>query len=591
MSNLNVYSGDKIYIKYSTNYLYYAPDGLTGKVFYFSQTKRSEFTIIKVIWDRPSGYNDDDDNCDDDSCYTIRKADAGSPIFYGDMIWFYIDYDENLGYIQSPQSSGFQVSAYIAGNPKILLPMNNCNYITPSDASSEFVLCEDEERSKGLWIPVSTSGTGYLPDNSGLNVSYLNLTYGKLFIQNVSAQVCEFNSRNQYLCAGEYDLDSDYPYILSVDTISNNFPDKGDHPGFDLTIEKMCDATSSCLGLCNYKPTNPSAIISGSYVCFYSTNTNLPVDIESSDQLGFNDTNIFNPGDTKVTFLIKKIDTVNNKFYKSDDENSTICSGELFVLMAKKYDNSNMGFIYTAKASSGALNNIYVYDSNQIYNDDNGCGNDGNYFASWIFVETEQSGILGAGSINTDRSLSPTTRPVYFGKSYMIQNYGQAKCTSVNTRTGISDTVFWKQDGDIFDFNTPNLNASSIYAQFPTTSDFYFYMLNINGTTTCKDTTECPVNDCSNCPDECDTEAGCCGCNVGWSFGMWVGKFFELLGTILGWVIIIIVILIIFFIIFLLIKVISSASRSNKKADKEERDEYKDEDEEDEDEDENKDDD
>lgn len=567
--SIQLLSGDSIYMRYTVNPLYY--NSSNGWRF-VAQNEITYMNVIKMSWASTN------DSCNESNCGAINQVEIGTPIFYGDMVSFFIPSENKFLAVTDTSTTGSKYTIGILnGQTGTVISANDCPAASNGNIQKNFTFCafysNNQDLSRGCFIFVNKDGVGYLPPNNGQNwgpADYSNpyatktpVYYNEnLFIQSPFEQKCK-QSQNGYLVA--WTSDNGDGYIPAYcGTISNKFPNTGDDPGYVLTLGKSCDYTDVCNSTCTNSVPKGDPLVSGMYISIYSAYVGYIVYNNGDDTFAFDDTGTYKPGDTATKFVVKKLNNDMTGFVKSTDADAVIYPGEPVVFFGTTATEQGLGMVYTADTGS---NNVVVKYSSQVYVSDNGCGNDGAFYATWVFVETDQSGSLGTGAIVTGSLQNNGSygtvgdSPILLGSIYMVENFGKSQCFSSNG----GNKVFWKADGDLLQTNTPNFNASSlkdVSDLYPTTPDWFFYVVNPSGGITCSGGS-CPTNDCVNCPDSCDTSKGCCGCNTGWSFGKYLAEGLDWILDALKWIGIIILVIILIIVIIIVISLVAKSAKGS----------------------------
>lgn len=498
----------------------------------------------------------------------------GNNLYYGDFVvlsnyanpsynvplgWMYADY-QNTG--KDP---------FVGCETKKPPPINTC--VQSAGVSSQTVNCTANPMY-GMWVLVdATDGFGYFcddhiqnfgpaPQNVNTNAQIpcctsnpdntcpiwngtkrLVMEGDAIWFQNVGNQLCSAGNQNVY-------LSKDSDNALTWISIANPYPNADDTLTTGFLLLNECTASNGICALPCEIPTSVdlAPIKSGYYISIFNEVNSYKV-IYDSGNYGFDDnigTNL--RGSKTSTFLIKKLipgSSLNgqDQFYESDDPDSTINAGDLFVLYGQN-TNKQVGLVGT----DSEVNNIDLNVNMQVVDGDNGCGISGSFFSQWAFVETDGTGNL---------SENVTGAPVVFGKSYFIQNLGMNKCFSINqlATLGATESCFW-QTSQGATTNTPNLNYDFLTDDYPgkngeLTDDYQFYMLTGQGATFIKcPPGGCPVNDCLNCIGGDTSNAnGSCGCAIPWSLGSKLGNLFTdiliIFAVIFGIIIAIVIIVVI----------------------------------------------
>lgn len=547
-SSSQIFTGDTVYLNFS-NYVLCKNNGNTTDL-PFAQLgiegqNYAAFYITKLTWDYTTNGNECKSSGNDTKCGTMYAVDAGQPIFYGDFILLFFESGQLLTSVYYDYD---EVALTSETFPAII---NNCNYITQTAGNSNsFNFCGDTSYSSSIWCPVNVDGLGYYSDDHIQHISSVPLTYGSvILLQNVAAQTCVFNNKNKYLyCNTKSDLS--YPFLGKADimSIANDYPNNRDSPGSNLCFARYCSWDNNCGQVSCPSPVLDRSIIkSGQYICLFSSQSALPVAISGSSDhtLGFNDTGNVGPGDPSMTFVIKKINIDKGTFYRSTDDEAGINIGEPFVLFGKTASGVQ-GLVYTAGDYSfpGGYNNVLIKDNLQVYHSTTDCGNGGSAYATWCFVAVDGTGNVSGGNLKQNTGI-----PVKFGDTFMIQNYGKSICnafSSADLLKTVADYIesnnFWHQDGNTIQYNTPNLNVSSMSAAYPTgNNEYFFYSMTYTGGFYYSSTDK--VEDCENCQDNCDVSKGCCGCDD-------ARKRRQIIKEILLLAIILIVIIVVIMLIF-----------------------------------------
>ena len=432
MSNTGyLMNGDQVMIKFGPGYMFYDPNyQIKGEGSYpFSQNDALFFNIIKMNWSGPgsdcgSGHN----------CGTLSPANAGDQIYYGDLIELYTYTNTAgktsfVGYLatscqgsaandhqhlimSSYGSNGTQAGNYTA------MSINNCPLATNNKSDGNFTMCgSNDVRSCGIWGLVSFTGVGYMSDshkqnfgpanqanNPNPNVTKTPVMYQDIiYLQSIFDQNCDTgnifnigNSADVYLYCNTDDqgvnskltaISTNYYGYAICDTmgIGVDFPGQSEHHGYALNFVRVCTYDKVCGGSCaGYKIPAKSQIKSGDEICIYSTYNGLQVSNINNYDVGFNPTNEYYPGDVKVTFVIKKLMMNSSQFYSNSDPEAVIGLGEPFCIFGRD-KKGDVGLVYTDDFGNGV---ILKTDSTQ-WNKDNGCGNDGFFYSTWVFVSID----------------------------------------------------------------------------------------------------------------------------------------------------------------------------------------------------------
>lgn len=610
----NVLNGDQLCIRFGSSYMFYNKNyNVNGEwAFVFSETDALYFSIIKMQWTNPgksacsSGHD----------CGSVSEVAAGTPIYYGDLVSFY-NYNNTSstaysGYLSTSCSGNVAndhktpiLSSYGPGKSNTpgkysLMNVQNCAPATNNASNGQFTMCEsDDIRSCGIWCIVSFDGIGYMSDshlqnfgpaseadNPNSSVVKTPVRYSDTFyLQCIFDQNCDVgnlfnidNSSDVYLYCESLDQGSitsaGYLGYAMCDSMNHgsDFPDVKQHYGYALNFLQSCSYTEVCSSTCNSValPVG-SPIKSGDEICIYSACTNLPAAVGGSYTLTFDDQNQYTPGQRQITFCVKKLNMQASSFYTNDDPDAAIKIGDPFAMFGRD-TNGDVGLVYTADLVEGANNIIIKTDSTQ-WNTDNGCGNDGFFFSTWVFVQVNSDCL---GNCSDGNIANTTNNPTcVFGRSYYIESFGKTACFHLPlnplSMKNIINNTFWTTGGQLLQTNTPNLNCSRVNFSCPNINDttWRFYITNSSGRISCSNPSECQVNNCVNCLKDCSQANGCCGCTTGYSFGSGLTKLFGWSVDVLKWIgIVILAIILIIVIILILVGIISAISKSKSNKDK-----------------------
>ena len=607
-------NGDQIIINFGPGYMYYDSNYTVHNewAFVFSEVDAMYFNVVKINWAGPSG------SCSagSHSCGELSPANPGDQIYYGDFVEFFTyqnsgpnkyngylatscEYDKNSNDHHTLVLSQFGSDKGNRGNYTVM-NINGCPIATNNASNGNFILCQSNDtRSCGVWNLVSSTGVGYMSDshkpnygpadeanNPNPNVAKTPVLYGDIiYVQCVFDQNCDvgnpFNidsSSNVYLYCNTKDQSSNitntkyyygYGNCDSMNT-GSKYPDKNQHYGYALNFIRSCGYSDVCAGSCT-PMTIPvgTQVKSGDEICIYSTYTGLAATVMDQYSVGFTDYNDYVPGQWEITYVIKKLDPTTNSFYSNDDLNAGIYLGDP-IAMFGKISTGDPGLVYTGNQG----NRLIIKTDSTQYDSSNGCGNDGFFFSTWVFVDVYNNNECIGNCSNGQLPDVSNPSPVLFGRSYFLQNFGKTACFSLSIAftgiTNIMNNVFWQSAGDeLTDLNTPNLNISTVYGNCPATNDisWRFYLTTATGGYSCTNLQECPINDCKNCPgSDCSQGDGCCGCTTGWSFGKGITDIWDFSLNVLEWIgIAILVIIIIAIAIFIIGSLISNMSKNKDK--------------------------
>ena len=427
--------------------------------------------------------------------------------------------------------------------------LNDVIYRSGTPSSGQVEICSNdtsgEDTGFGLWSFV-TPGCQYdfkkdYKQRIYTEPIYYNKDY---FLQNIGQQICNINNQNVFMFAD------------STDSGTGNI-------SLDATAITATDCPQDELG--NYfwraisvnddMSINLAALHSGYYFSVINAANGLMVfqqdlgDTEGATGVyGFDGGHDeVGPGDVYSTFVVKKVNIINNTFYSSDDPDGIIYPGDLVCFFGKGPGGEN-GMVFTADepvpsiiAGLTSQNNVVNKTDVTVYNGSNGCGKDGSFFSLWMFVEIDGSG-------NATQGGPSLSRPVQYGRHYFVESYGQYYCFNV-TQKILGGSVYWVQVDTAGSGGTPNFNCTTIDGDYPNQpgsndgndADWQFFMVTTDGGINF-DNAPPLVNDCSNCVDDCNVDE-CCGCDIARDPNDWWS----------WWYLIIIIIFIIIFIVILLL--------------------------------------
>lgn len=580
-----VLNGDSVILNYSNFVLSGNTDIDNTLLFRTSDNPYNDgtkLTINKLSW----SYTENNQACNtgitSTSCGTMSALPAGVPIYYGDLI--ILNYSNNTVSVGTDNSYD-EIKLYY-NNPVI----ENCS--KGLDVTQNFTICDNKNYTNTIWCVVNVQGLGYLGGSDHVQkITDIPLSYGTtFFLQSFAASVCSPQNKNKYfVCNTNKPINSNnyQQYRADIGSIANQYPNSQDSPGYNFVLFPYCSYSNNCIDkvcnpdaelcptpLCQPPLISNTLIKSGQYICFYSSQSALPVAIsgDSNHTLGFNDTGSVSPGENAMTFLIKKINIQDNSFYSESDINSSINVGDPFVLFGKTSDGKN-GLVYTAGNYSypGGYNNILINNNVQVYNSTEDCSSGGSAYATWCFVSLNGTGNVSGDDPNLKQN---TGIPVYFGQSYIIQNFGKGACNLAfinavkNFPQYVSNYIesndFWKQDGNFLQYNTPNLNLTSMSSPYPVNnSEFYFYCTTYLGGISY--TSDMNVNTCINCnSDECSEAKGCCGCDTVKNISTLTSNIFDWVFPIIFIIIAIVIVVVIVIFIILFIKSLNNDPKESK---------------------------
>lgn len=298
MSN-PILNGDKIYIDYNGQYVYCDPTNPKGAFPFTNDYKYSTpMTIIKVkITNIKQGlctqYNE---------CGTFTACDAGEKIYYGNLVYFWVNqqgnnlnennnqlnglpFDSNGhgGAMSFGSAASMSKNDYIVGVNSCEPAVNGGIEMNPSDSNGLCGFDQDENgnqnASRGLFAIVREDGTGlygvqHLCDASLSTSTTTQVNYGDKFTLQAIFEACCLTVEAD-TCFTCIDTKNDQPnyngiYNMVGSWSVNSFdcrsvfgsctplPSPSDNPEYYLNFVQACSYTDVCSGSCNYAP-NPSS--------------------------------------------------------------------------------------------------------------------------------------------------------------------------------------------------------------------------------------------------------------------------------------------------------------------------------------------